>query len=112
MATKKLETEFINLKKEFKGLQTLIQNLLDKHGDLERKHKKFLQKRNKIKCRNCGDRLQSLRELKNHKKEGCSSSEFNRDECEECYKDENKLQDYTEKMHVKYDWDNCHTVFK
>ena len=36
MATKKLEAEFMNLKKEFVGLQNLIQNLLDKHGDLEK----------------------------------------------------------------------------
>ena len=38
MASKKLESEFINLKKEFLGLQAIIQNLLDKHGDLEKKY--------------------------------------------------------------------------
>ena len=114
MATKKLEAEFINLKKEFIGLQTLIQNLLDKHGDLEKKYEKFLrkQKKNNFKCRNCGDGLESLRELKNHKEEGCSSSEFKCDECEKCFKDENILQDHTEKMHVKYDCDECDKVFK
>ena len=39
MATKKLETEFLNLKKEFVGLQTMIQSILDKHGDLEKNMK-------------------------------------------------------------------------
>ena len=37
MATKKLETEFLNLKKEFVGLQTMIQSLI--YGDLEKNMK-------------------------------------------------------------------------
>ena len=47
MASKKLESEFINLKKEFLGLQAIIQNLLDKHGDLEKKYDKFIQNKEK-----------------------------------------------------------------
>ena len=47
METSKLENEFINLKKEFLGLQSLIQNLLDKHGDLEKKYEKFIHKHSK-----------------------------------------------------------------
>ena len=35
MATKQLHTEFPNLKIECVGLQTMIQSILDKHGDLE-----------------------------------------------------------------------------
>ena len=38
MATKKLKSEFINLKKELIGLHAMIQNLLEKHGDLEKKY--------------------------------------------------------------------------
>ena len=56
MATKKLESEFINLKKEFIGLHAMIQNLLEKHGDLEKKYEIFVKKQRKknFKCRNCG----------------------------------------------------------
>ena len=106
--------EFINLKKEFIGLQAMIQNLLNKHGDLEKKYEKFIkkQRKNKFKCRNCGDRLESLRELKKHKEEGCSSSELKCDECDKCFKDEDKLQEHTEKMHVKFDCDECDKIFK
>ena len=66
MATKKLESEFINLKKEFIGLQAMIQNLLEKHGDLEKKYEKFIKKQKKknFKCRNCGGNFESLREHK------------------------------------------------
>ena len=114
MATKKLEMEFINLKKEFIGLQAMIQNLLNKHGDLEKKYEKFIkkQRKNNFKCRNCGDRLESLRELKKHKEEGCSSSELKCDECDKCFKDEDKLQEHTEKKHVKFDCDECENFFK
>ena len=82
MATKKLETEFLNLKKEFVGLQTMIQNILDKHGDLEQKYEKLIQKQRKynFRCRKCSDKFESLSKLKKHKEEGCSKSEF---KCEE-----------------------------
>ena len=114
MATKKLESEFINLKKEFIGLQDLIQNLLDKHGNLEKKYEKFIQKqrKNNSKCRNCSDQFQSLSDFKKHKEDGCSTSDFKCDECEKCFKDENKLQDHTEKVHIKFECDECEKVFK
>ena len=86
MATKKLETEFLNLKKEFVGLQTMIQSILDKHGDLERKYEKLIQKQKKynFRCRKCTDKFESLiSELKKHKEEGCSKDEI---KCEECEK--------------------------
>ena len=75
MATKKLETEFINLKKEFVELQKLIQNLIDKHGDIEKRYEKLIQKqkRGNFKCRNGGDKFDILRKLQDHKEEGCSS---------------------------------------
>ena len=44
MATKQLHTEFPNLKIECVGLQTMIQSILDKHGDLEQKYEKLIQK--------------------------------------------------------------------
>ena len=113
MATKKLESEFINLKKEFIGLHAMIQNLLEKHGDLEKKYEIFVKKQRKknFKCRNCGENFESLRELKKHKEEGCDS-DFRCDECEKCFKDENKVQDHVEKMHEKFDCDECDKVFK
>ena len=114
MATKKLETEFLNLKKEFVGLQTMIQSILDKHGDLEKKYEKLIQKQRKsnFRCRKCSDKFQSLSDLKKHKEEGCSKSEFKCEECNKCFKDEKKLEDHVEKMHVKYECDECDKVFK
>ena len=84
IANKKLETEFINLKKEFLELQAMIQNLLDTHVDLEKRYDKFIQKqrKNNFRYRHCGDKFESVRELKNHKEEGCSNSDFKCDECE------------------------------
>ena len=114
MATKKLETEFINLKKEFIGLQNMIQNLLDKHGEIEKRYEKFIskQKKGNFRCRNCGDKFEILRKLQEHKEEGCSTDNFKCDECEKSFKNEKKLQDHTEKMHVKYECDDCDKVFK
>ena len=98
MATKKLETEFINLKKEFVGLQQMIQNLLDKHGDIEKRYEKFIQKQRKgnFRCRNCGEKFEILRKLQEYKEERCSSNSLKCDECEKCFKDENELQDHTD----------------
>ena len=46
---------FTILKKEFIGLQNMIKDLLEKHGNLEKKYVKFIQKQRKInfKCRGC-----------------------------------------------------------
>ena len=113
MATSKLESEFINLKKEFVGLQSLIQNLLDKHGDLEKKYEKFIHKhsKNNFRCRNCGDKFQALKKLQDHKEEGCSTTKFECDECEKRFKDEDKLQQHKDKMHEKFECDECEKVF-
>ena len=69
MATRILKAEFMNLKKEFIGLKNLIQNFLDKHGDLERKYENFLLKKRKpnIKCRICCDKFQILGQFQKHK---------------------------------------------
>ena len=101
MATSILENEFINLKKEFTGLQSLIQNLLDMHGDLEKKYVNFIDKhsKNNFRCRNCGDKFQALKKLQDHKEEGCSTTKFECDECEKRFKDEDKLQQHKDKMH-------------
>ena len=114
MASKKLETEFLNLKKEFVGLQELIQNLLEKHGDLEKKYERYMlkQRKNNFRCRNCGDRFDILRHLQEHKEKGCSSDRFQCDECEMCFKDEQKLQDHKEKKHVKFECDDCGIEFR
>ena len=113
MATSKLESEFINLKKEFVGLQSLIQNLLDKHGDLEKKYEKCIHKhsKNNFRCRNCGDKFQALKKLQDHKEEGCSTTKFECDECEKRFKDEDKLQQHKDKMHEKFECDECEKVF-
>ena len=113
MATSKLESEFINLKKEFVGLQSLIQNLLDKHGDLEKKYEKFIHKhsKNNFRCRNCGDKFQALKKLQDHEEEGCSTTKFECDECEKRFKDEDKLQQHKDKMHEKFECDECEKVF-
>ena len=114
MATKKLETEFINLKKEFIGLQDLIKNLLEKHENLERKYEKFVkkQRKNKFRCSKCGDKFETLKNFQDHKEDCCSNFEYKCEECEKCFKDENKLQNHRDKMHVKFECDKCEKVFK
>ena len=104
MATKKLETEFNNLKKEFIGLQNMIQNLLDKHGDIEKRYEKFIskQKKGNFRCRKCGDKFETLRKLQEHKDEGCSTDNFKCDECEKSFNNEKKFKDHKEKKHVKF----------
>ena len=103
MATKKLETEFINLKKEFIGLQDLIKNLLEKHENLERKYEKFIkkQRKNKFKCSKCGDKFETLKNFQDHKENCCSYFEYECEECEKCFTNENKLQNHRDKMPVK-----------
>ena len=114
MATKKLETEFNNLKKEFVGLQNLIKNLLDKHENLEKKYDKFIQKqkKNNFKCRKCGDNFEKLKNLQDHKEKGYSNDKYKCDECEKYFNDENKLQNHTERMHLKFECDECDKVFR
>ena len=114
MATKKLETEFNNLKKDFIGLPNLIKNLLDKHENLQKKYDKFIQKQQKknFKCRKCGDTFEKLKNLQDHKEKGCSNDKYKCDECEKYFDDENKLQKHTEKKHLKFECDDCDKVFK
>ena len=91
----------------------MIQNLLDKHGDIEKRYEKFIQKQRKgnFRCRNCGEISEILRKLQEHKEEGCSSNSLKCDECENCFKDEKKLQDHRDKIHVKFECDECDKVF-
>ena len=72
------------------------------------------QKRGNFKCRNCGDKFDILRKLQDHKEEGCSSSSnsVKCDECEKCFKDKKKLQEHTDKMHVKFECDEFDKVFR
>ena len=118
MATRKLENEFINLKKEFIGLQNLIQDLLDKHSDLEKRYEqaeqKFFQKQRKsnFKCRGCGDKFDILKNLKDHKEEGCSSDKIKCDECDKYFKDDDKLEDHKKKKHNKFECDECDKEFR
>ena len=114
MVSKKLETEFTNLKKEFVGLQDLIKNLLKKHENLEKKYEKFIQKqkKNNFKCKKCGDKFELLKNLQDHKEEGCSNDNYQCTECEKYFKDEDKLQKHTEKLHVKFECDECDKVFR
>ena len=109
MVSKKLETEFTNLKKEFVGLQDLIKNLLNKHENLDKKYEKFIQKqkKNNFKCKKCGDKFELLKNLQDHKEEGCSNDNYQCTECEKYFKDEDKLQKHTEKLHVKFECDEC-----
>ena len=87
----------------------MIQNLLDKHGDLEKKYDKYIQKQRGIKFtyRNCWDKFELVRELKNHKEDGCSSSDFKCDECEKYFKDENKLVHSTQSHSVTSPFKLC-----
>ena len=114
MATKKLETEFINLKKEFLELQKLIQNLIDKHGDIKKIYEKFIQKqkRGNFKCRNYGEKFDILRKLQDHKEEDCPIDSVKYGECEKCFKDKKELQDHTDKMNKKFGFDECDKVFR
>ena len=59
MATKKLESEFVKLKKEFVNLQDLIHDVVEKHVNLEMKYEKIISKPKKLsfKCRKCGENL-------------------------------------------------------
>ena len=113
MANKKLEIEFTNLKKEFLGLQSMIQKLLDKHMEIEKKYEKFIHKHSKksFKCRQCGETFEDLRKYQGHKEEGCSS-EFECDECGKNFKDEERLQIHKEKWHAKFECDECEKVFR
>ena len=114
MATKKLETEFSNLKKGFVGLQKLINNLIEKHENLEKKYKTFIKKGRKknFKCRKCGDKFETLKNLQDHKEEDCSTDKFKCEECGKYFKDQTKLQNHSEKMHVKFKCDECDKVFR
>ena len=114
MATRKLEAEFMNLKKEFIRLQNLIQNLPDKQRDLEKKYENFLLKQRKTnsKCRKCGDKFQVLGQLQKHKEEGCSSEKLKCDECDKCFKDEQKLKEHKESKHTRFECDCCDKEFK
>ena len=114
MATKKLEIEFINLNKEFIGLQNLIQDLLDKHSDLEKRYEKFIHKQRKsnFKCRGCGDKFDILKNIKDHKDEGCSSDKIKCDECDKYFKDDDKLEDHKKKKHSEFECDECDKEFR
>ena len=112
MATRKMEDEFNNLKKEFIGLQNMIQDLLEKHGDLEKKYEKFIQKQRKVnfKCRGCGDKFEVLKHLKDHKESGCSRDKIKCDVCEKYFKDEETLEEH-KKIHDKFECDECDKEF-
>ena len=91
----------------------MIQKLLDKHMEIEKKYEKFIHKHRKknFKCRQCGETFEDLRKYQGHKEEGCSS-EFECDECGKNFKDEEMLKLHKEKWHEKFECDDCEKVFR
>ena len=53
-----------------------------------------------------------MKNFQDHKENCCSNFEYKCEECEKCFKDENKLQNHRDKMHVKFECDECEKVFK
>ena len=66
MATKKLEQEFVKLKKEFITLQDLIHDVVEKHSDLEKKYEKSISKKKKANL-SVGSVVKSLKMSKDYK---------------------------------------------
>ena len=89
MLEKELEVEFLGLKAEFVGVKSKIDDLINKYTSLEKKYEKNLKKNRKVnfKCRNCGEKFESVSELKQHRNDGCQG-EFECDECEKKFGDE------------------------
>ena len=114
MATKKLEQEFVKLKKEFITLQDLIHDVVEKHSDLEKKYEKSISKKKKanFKCRKCGDKFENVKGLQKHKQEHCKDEEFKCDECEQKFKTQEKLEDHKSQYHAKYECDECEKVLR
>ena len=87
---------------------------MEKHENLERKYEKFIkkQRKNKFECSKCGDKFETLKNFQDDNEDCCSNFEYKCEECEKCFKDENKLQNHRDKMHVKFECDECEKVFK
>ena len=109
---KELEAEFVGLKEEFLGVKSKIDDLINKYSSLEKKYEKNVRKSKIVnfKCNNCGDKFESVVELKEHKDEGCQG-EFECDECERKFKKESRLEKH-KKTHEKFECGDCDKVFK
>ena len=84
MSVKVLEKEFGNLKNEFIGVKSKIDDLIEKYSSLEKRYEKSSkQKKMNFKCKNCGAKLENLKELQKHKETSkCSGKMLKCDECE------------------------------
>ena len=111
MYVKEFEKEVSNLKAEFTDLKSKIDTLASKYTSLENMYEKLRKKRASFKCQKCGEELESLGDLKEHKKKHKSCIPFfNCDECEKSFKDESKLQEHIKK-HIKFPCDDCGKMF-
>ena len=114
MSLKTLENEFVGLKKQFNDLHKKVDDLVEQHNIVIKKYEKQMTKLKKVnfKCRKCGDKFETLKELKDHKESECVDMQLKCNECGKCFEDKKKLDDHTSKAHVKYDCDECGQEFK
>ena len=114
MTVKDLEVQFTILQDEFGDLKYKIDTLVEKYVILEKKYEKSMSKKRKtnFKCKKCGEKLETVKDLQNHKKENSLCKEtFECDDCGKHFYDESKLNEHV-KTHKTYSCDECDLEFK
>ena len=112
MLDKDLEKEFLSLKTEFVGAMSKIDDLISKYSSLERKYEKNMKRSKNVnfKCHNCGEKFESVGDLKKHKADGCQG-DFVCEECDKKFQNESKLEMH-KLTHKKFECDECDRIFK
>ena len=79
---------------------------------MEKKYEKNVKrnKRDNFRCHNCGEKFESVSELKKHKTDGCQG-DFQCDECDKKFQQETLL-DKHKVTHKKFECDDCDKNFK
>ena len=117
---KDLDNDFTHLKEEFHELKykfdTLALNyemLENKFNSLEIKYEESLsRKKEEFKCSQCDEKLQSLRDLRNHMKtHHYTGSSFQCKQCDRSFNEEWKINAHV-KTHKSFSCDQCSKCFK
>ena len=114
MSVKVLEKEFMLLKNEFTGVKSKIDDLIKKYSNLEKRYEKSITKQKKLnfKCKNCGEKLENLKELQKHKETSKCSVKLQCEECDKCFVSQVKLDEHVTRSHTNYECEECGKVFK
>ena len=110
---KDVEDQIQILRQEFSDISRKMESIMKKYEKLDKQYNKLYEKSRKyyFKCKKCDNQFETLKDLQEHKTEGCDR-QFCCEHCDEVLNDKNELRNHIEDVHKGFECEECGSVFK